>query len=156
MVEISTERVHGTCVALGPAAVLIRGASGAGKSDLALRFIMASQVGFSPAKDRRLVSDDQVLLTRDGKRLVAAAPAAISGKLEVRGVGIIDVSALASASVVAVVDLARREMVERMPEEGRTVVIAGTTLPLHHLYAFEASAPLKLALILEKYSKSSH
>ena len=55
------ERIHGTCVALGPHAALIRGPSGSGKSDLALRFLaLAAEPGLEPL----LVADDQVWIER--------------------------------------------------------------------------------------------
>src|SRR3546814_8060220 len=66
---------------LGDWAVLLRGPSGVGKSDLALRLIDRGAV---------LVSDDQTLLSVAGGRLVAAPPAAIAGRLEARGLGIVD------------------------------------------------------------------
>ena len=51
------ELVHGTCVALGRRAALLRGSSGAGKSDLALRFMaLAGEGALRPL----LVADDQV------------------------------------------------------------------------------------------------
>ena len=62
-------------------AVLISGPSGSGKSDLALRLI---DRGFT------LVSDDQTIVRRDGDRLFASAPPTIKGKLEIRGVGIVE------------------------------------------------------------------
>ena len=58
--------VHGTTVEIAGQAVLIRGPSGSGKSDLALRLIDGGA---------QLVADDQTELSpRDG-RLVASAPA---------------------------------------------------------------------------------
>jgi len=62
-------------------AVLIGGPSGSGKSDLALRLL---DRGF------KLVSDDRTLVRRDGERLIASAPPNIAGKLEIRGLGIVD------------------------------------------------------------------
>ena len=58
--------VHATCVALDGAGVLLRGPSGSGKSDLALRLIDGGA---------RLVADDQVALSAEAGRLVARAPA---------------------------------------------------------------------------------
>ncbi len=81
-------RVHGTSVALGGDGILLRGPSGSGKSDLALRLI---------ADGARLVADDQTELRGVGETLEMAAPAAIAGRLEVRGVGILRVPAVPSA-----------------------------------------------------------
>jgi serine kinase of HPr protein (carbohydrate metabolism regulator) len=60
-----SETVHATCVAIDGRGILIRGRSGAGKSDLALRLI---------DRGARLVSDDYTILAASGGRLRAAAP----------------------------------------------------------------------------------
>ena len=57
----SHELIHGTCVAFGPYGALLRGASGSGKSDLALRFIaLPPEGGYAPM----LVADSLQLATR--------------------------------------------------------------------------------------------
>ncbi len=76
--------VHATAVAIEGEAVLLRGPSGSGKSDLALRLIDGGA---------QLVADDQTLLRRAGGRVLASAPPAIAGLLEVRGVGVVRVEA---------------------------------------------------------------
>ena len=73
------QQVHGTCIAIDGAGVLLRGPSGCGKSDLALRLIDGGAV---------LVADDRVSLEARAGDLVASAPDALAGLLEVRGVGI--------------------------------------------------------------------
>ena len=79
---IDTLLVHGTVVAIEGEAMLLRGPPGAGKSDLALRLIDGGA---------RLVADDQALLRRADNQVLARAPAAIAGLIEVRGVGILRV-----------------------------------------------------------------
>ncbi len=143
---MTRQLVHATCVAVdgagGPCAVLIRGSSGAGKSDLAMRMIDGGA---------RLVSDDQCEVWRengaDGARVFARAPETIAGSMEVRGVGIVSVPAVPQAPVVLLVDLVAREAVERMPEEV-TEDLLGLDLPRIALHAFEAGAPAKLRLVL--------
>ncbi len=152
--QLSSDRVHATCIALGPAAALIRGPSGAGKSDLALRFLMQAPTAVAPPGERRLVADDQVELTRAGPTIKASAPATLADKLEVRGVGIVAVTTHALVTVVTVVDLVPLETVERMPEHNGYVELLGIRLPHHTLFAAEASAHLKLALLIDKYAKS--
>src|SRR3954467_1212574 len=88
--RLSTETVHASTVASEGRAVLITGPSGSGKSDLALRLL---DRGFT------LVSDDQTLLKRSGTRLIASAPPTIVGKLEVRGIGIIDLETVGDVPV---------------------------------------------------------
>lgn len=140
--------MHATSVALKSSgrpwqAVLLRGPSGAGKSDLALRLIDAGG---------RLIADDQTHLDRKGHVLVASAPAAIAGRMEVRGVGIVRLpraKLIARAPVALLVDLVAPTQVERMPEpaeEAREEI----ALPLLALAPFEASAVAKLHLALQR------
>ncbi len=134
------ESVYGTCIAfkVGRAhrAVLIRGKSGSGKSDLALRAL---------ALGARLVSDDRVMLKKRGSHgLWASPPAAIKGLLEVRGVGICKISGvLPRAALALVVDLVPQGRVPRLPD-AEFETLRGVKLPRRKLYAFECSAPLKL------------
>ena len=131
--------MHGTCVELDGAAVLLRGPSGSGKSDLALRLIEAGAC---------LVADDQVSLQARHGVLIAAAPAAIAGRMEVRGLGIVAVRHVAEARLALVVDLVPPPAVERLPEPA-DVELAGIALPLLKLAPFEASAVAKLRLALK-------
>lgn len=142
--------VHGTAIALGPVAALIRGASGSGKSDLALRCLAmpASPLTNEVAK---LVADDQVMVKRNGRDVQATAPPSIAGKLEVRGVGIVDVDHVEAARLALVVDLVAPQSIERMPVE-RDCMIAGIALPLISLAPFEASSAAKLLLCLRRVS----
>jgi HPr kinase/phosphorylase len=150
----AAEVVHGTCVALGQRGVLLRGPSGCGKSDLALRFLFLARRGPAAIEPPALVADDQVELRRDDDRVLAAAPESIRGKLEVRGVGIVNVKALLTCELVLVVDLVAAEAVERMPEADAKVRLAGVDLPLLRLAPFESSAPIKLALAVAHAGRS--
>lgn len=144
------EFVHGTCVALGGRAALLRGPSGSGKSDLALRFLFLARRGPAALDPPSLVADDQVGVRRDGKRVLVFAPDSIRGQLEVRGVGIVGVKPAAEAELVLVVDLANRAEVARFPAAELTASIAGVDVPLLRLEPLEASAPIKLALALSR------
>jgi serine kinase of HPr protein (carbohydrate metabolism regulator) len=140
--------VHATCVALQASGrqwrgVLLRGPSGAGKSDLALRLIDAGA---------KLVADDQTALFRRGRSLIAAPPGTISGLMEVRGLGIVQVGRSrqrARVPVALLVDLVTPEKIERMPEPAREDVL-GVDLPVIALAPFEASASAKLRLALAR------
>jgi HPr kinase/phosphorylase len=145
------EFVHATCVALGRRAALLRGPSGSGKSDLALRFLFLARRGPAALEPPALVADDQVLVRRDGDRVLATAPESIQGQIEVRGVGIVNVKLVAEAEVVLVVDLVDPAQVERHPPNLMTR-LAGADLPLLRLAPFELSAPIKLALALARAS----
>lgn len=118
--------------------MLIRGAPGSGKSDLALRLI---------EEGARLVADDRTDLAVVEGRLVATAPPAIAGKLEVRGIGIVDVRMAAEAPVVLIVDLRRADQIERLPERG-VEGVAGVSVPRIDVAPFEASASAKIRLAL--------
>jgi hypothetical protein len=135
-----TETVHATCVAIGGRGVLIRGRSGSGKSDLALRLI---------DRGAGLVSDDYTIVAGEEGRAFARAPEAIAGKLEVRGVGIVDMPAQADMPVCLLADLDWPP--ERLPEAARGVAVAGTIVPAIGLAALEASAPLKLEQALLRF-----
>ena len=141
------ELVHGTSVALGRRAVLLRGEPGSGKSDLALRFMALPGEG---ELQPRLVADDQVWIeaSSDGA-LVVSAPETIAGKIEVRGLGIVTVPFLAKARLVLVCDLVQGKDVPRMPPHPwERTVIAGVPVPVLKLDPFELSAPLKLKMAL--------
>ena len=139
--------LHGTAVALrkGRAwrAVLLRGASGSGKSDLALRLIDAGA---------RLVADDRTELRRDGTRLIASPPATIAGRMEVRGVGIVPLAHVAECAVGLAVELVAPDRVERLPS-AQSRAWLGVDLPLLALDPFEASAPAKIRLAVREASR---
>lgn len=140
---------HGTAIAVSGHAALIRGPSGAGKSDVALRCIYAAPGALAP-HGVALVADDRVILERSLGLISALAPDPIRGKLEVRGLGVIDnVPFVATARLALVVDLAISADIERFPINEQTVSLLGVTLPLVRVAAFEASAPLKILLALK-------
>lgn len=137
--SLSAETIHASTVAFGGRAVLISGPSGSGKSDLALRLI---DRGFT------LVSDDQTVVRRDGDRLLASAPPQIAGKLEVRGIGIMEMETHNDVPVALLVELTSE--IQRLPDESRERPVLGVPLPLVSIDAMTASAAAKVALALER------
>ena len=137
--RISAETVHASTVALDGRAVLISGPSGAGKSDLALRLL---DRGFT------LVSDDQTIVRREGDKLIASAPPNIAGKLEIRGIGIVDMEAVKDVPVALYVELTSEIM--RLPDDRRERPVLGVNLPLVSIDALTASAASKVALALDR------
>lgn len=140
MTTLSSETLHASCVAIDGRAVLIEGRSGSGKSDLALRLI---------DRGAKLISDDYTVLTRRDGALIASAPATIAGKIEVRGIGIVAMDAVADAPVALVVQLA--DAPERMPEPRAARRIAGMDIPEIILPALEPSAPIKVEIALRQH-----
>lgn len=127
--------IHATCIDVAGRGVLLRGPSGSGKSDLALRLIDGGA---------GLVADDQVELQVQDGRLVAAPPAVLAGLLEVRGLGIVRLP-FAASPVRLVVDLVAVPEMERLPEADRCAYL-GLSLPLVRLAPFEPSATAKVRL----------
>ena len=137
--RISAETVHASTVATDGRAVVILGPSGSGKSDLALRLL---DRGFT------LVSDDQTVVKKDGERHVASAPPNIAGKLEIRGIGIVDMETVTNIPVALLVELTSE--IQRLPDESRERPLLGVKLPLISIDAMTASAPSKVALALDR------
>ena len=137
--RLSSETVHASTVAKDGRAVLITGPSGSGKSDLTLRLL---DRGFS------LVSDDQTLVRRENDHLIASAPLNIAGKLEIRGIGIIEMDHAGDMPVALLVELTSD--MQRMPDDSRERPILGVSLPLVSIDAMAASAPSKVALALDR------
>lgn len=140
LASLSSDTLHASCVAIGGRGVLITGRSGSGKSDLALRLI---------DRGAELVSDDYTLVRRVGSHLLARAPDTIAGKMEIRGVGLVELPALADVPICLLADLDRP--VERLPEMKEEVKIAGLCLPVIAISALEASAPVKLEMALLQF-----
>ena len=138
-IRLSLETLHASTVAVDGRAVMITGPSGSGKSDLALRLL---DRGFI------LVSDDQTIVRRTGSRLIAAAPPTIRGKLEIRGVGIVDMAHVEDVPVALVVELTSD--IRRLPDDSRERLILGVAVPLISVDAMTASAASKVALALDR------
>src|SRR3954464_14834671 len=94
--RLSAETLHASAVASEGRGVLITGPSGSGKSDLALRLL---DRGFA------LVSDDQTIAKRASDRLLAPGPSTLAGKLEVRGIGIVEMDRVEDVPVAFLVEL---------------------------------------------------
>jgi HPr kinase/phosphorylase len=111
--------LHASCVAVKARGVLILGASGRGKSALALQLI---------AYGAELVADDQTRISLQDQMLVASCPPQLSGMIEARGVGLLHSPPCASAAIALVVDLDQTET-HRLPPK-RITTLLGVSLPL--------------------------
>ena len=140
--------IHATCVALGGKGVLLLGASGAGKSDLALRLIDSGA---------ELVADDRTLLFEKNGALHAKAPPSIKGLLEIRGVGIIALPARASVKLALAVQLGREGA--RLPHmrffSPPRALAQNTKLPQITLNPHYASTPAKIRAALRAFSQGT-
>jgi HPr kinase/phosphorylase len=130
-----TATVHGTAVAIDAYAVLLTGASGTGKSDLALRLI---------DRGAELIADDQV---EAGSDLNLAAPDMLAGKIEIRSVGIVTLPTRRTAPLRLVVRLG--DDGERIPASWPLTDFNGWSLPYLRINAFAASAPIKVEQALK-------
>ena len=137
--RLSSETVHASTVAMDGRAVLISGPSGSGKSDLTLRLL---DRGFT------LVSDDQTIVRREDDHLIASPPPNIAGKLEIRGIGIVEMEHVGDIPVALLVELTSD--IQRLPDDDRERPILGVSLPLVSVDAMAASAPSKVALALDR------
>jgi serine kinase of HPr protein (carbohydrate metabolism regulator) len=136
--EEKSETLHATSVAIGGRAVLLCGPSGTGKSDLALRLIDRGAI---------LVSDDYTVVKWVDGRLEATAPQTITGKMEVRGLGVVDMPCVDYARVALIIDLT--DDIDRMPADPQERLVAGAGVPVVRLAALEPSAPIKVELALK-------
>jgi HPr kinase/phosphorylase len=139
--------VHGTAISLAGRAALIRGSSGSGKSDLALRCLMQVSTPLVP-EAASLVADDQVLVEPTDDKLFVSSPSSIRDLLEVRGIGVLRVPAIDKAELVLLVDLVPPTLVERFPDPPKRLDLLGVSLPVLNLTSFENSSSLKLLLAL--------
>jgi len=134
------ETLHATCIKVDGLGILLRGRSGSGKSDLALRLIDTGA---------RLIADDYTELRTENGRLMASAPATIEGMIEVRGVGVLKIGTAVRANVRAIIDLVGPERIERLPEDQR-ITLLDVSIARFQLTPFESSAPAKVRMIARR------
>ncbi len=134
-----TARIHATTVSIKGRGVMIMGASGIGKSDLALRLIDRGAV---------LVSDDYTDVRADLGALIAAPPPTIAGLIEVRGLGIITLPHTENVQVALIVDL--NDAPQRLPDEAKHIDMLGISIATLALAAHEASSPIKVEWALDQ------
>lgn len=126
-----TMRLHATTLSLNGTAVMIRGASGSGKSDLTLQLLETTGTGLTGQTiTTLLVADDQTALRREGETILASSPETIAGLLEVRGHDVLEVEAVQNVPLVLVVDLRPAAQIERLPQpEDMFTQILGLPIP---------------------------
>jgi len=132
-------------VLVGAKAVLIRGATGSGKSQLALALIEAAAQGALPFA--RLIADDRAHVEARAGRLLVRPARELAGLIEVRGLGIRRLAHEPVGVVGFVVDLGAADA-DRMPaREGAETAIEGIVLPRLAVAPGQPVLPMVLALL---------
>jgi HPr kinase/phosphorylase len=137
--------VHASAVLVGDRAVLIRGASGSGKSRLAFDLILAGRAGLiAPAV---LVGDDRVHLEIvQGDLEVRPAPK-LAGLIEIYGLGIRRCDFVERALVGLVVDLGAADAERLPPPDALLTDIYGIKIPRMPLHAGFEPLPIVIAAL---------
>ncbi len=139
---MSDSLIHGSCVAIGQQGVLLLGASGSGKSDLALRLMDRGAL---------LVGDDYLVTDVRDTGLWVKPAQRLAGMIEVRNVGLCTTQHINEARIALVVRLDAPP--QRLPED-ETEFVQGIGLPRLILNAYEASAPIKVEWALQHQRSS--
>lgn len=129
-----------TAVSIKGRALLIEGASGTGKSSLALALI---------DRGATLIGDDSLLLEADGKRLIARPHPNTRGLIEVRGVGLLSFPVCEAAPVALVLRLDAEA--PRYVEAADSAMLAGIALPVLALRPDYPALAIAAELALERY-----
>lgn len=141
--EAAPVSIHASAVAVGESGVIIRGASGAGKSSLALGLIAAAE---RAGRFARLVGDDRIELRRRGGRLIAHGHPLVGGKVERRGQGILNMAYEPAVVARLVVDIVM-ETARYPQDENRSVTLCGVGLPALSLRKGASASDLALAVL---------
>jgi HPr kinase/phosphorylase len=124
-------KLHGSLADVFGVGLLFMGRSGIGKSECVLDLV---------ERGHRLVADDSVIVTQSGNDvLMGRSPELTWRHMEIRGVGIVDVSALFGVHavrlqkrievVVQLVDWEKTQEAERTGLDAQTTTILGVELP---------------------------
>ena len=135
-------QLHASAITIEGQGVLIRGPSGSGESDLALRLINDGA---------ELVGDDRVNIECVENYLNLSAPDSLKGLIEVRGVGVVNIGAADKAPLKLIIELKPGENIERLPEPSEET-LEGVVIPVLDLDPFKVSsvAKIKLALLIQE------
>jgi serine kinase of HPr protein (carbohydrate metabolism regulator) len=128
--------IHASGVLIGDRGVLLTGPSGAGKTTLALALVRRAAMA---GRFARFVADDQLFLERAGTSIVARAPAAIAGLVEIRGFGPHPCAFEPAMLVDLVVRLVPAASASRLDPQDR-VELLGLSLPSLDLAMRETAA----------------
>jgi hypothetical protein len=139
--ELSSETIQAGCIAVGGRAVLIESRLDEARVDLALRLI---------DRDAVLVADAATICQRQDGTLLASAPASNRGRMQVRGLGIVELSYAERVPVGLLVVLLESS---RFPEDLRVRRIAGIDVAVLPLSVFDPSGPIKVEIAVESFAR---
>jgi len=126
--------------------MLLLGDAGAGKSDLALQLVTTAFLDNGSLVTIRLISDDQVSLSRSLDDLIATPPPRIAGKIEVRGIGILPIAFEQGIKIVLAIAIRPAHEIERLPQIQATHTILDVELPLIAVDGSKPGAPSKIVM----------
>jgi HPr kinase/phosphorylase len=133
------KQIHGTSICYKQNGLLFLGESGTGKSDLALRLI---------DKGADLIADDQTILTLKNNEIILSCPEKIKSKLEIRGIGIIEMPSIEEHQLDIVFQLKSFREIERVPNEN-WIILLNQKIPYYEIDPFELSINAKINFLLK-------
>jgi HPr kinase/phosphorylase len=137
--------IHATVVAIGETGILIRGASGSGKSSLAMDLIYVAEHQSCFAS---LVGDDRIDLDNCGGRLIARSHRLIRGLVEQRGLGLVRMPHEPAVVARLVVDIVAPDKAIRFPEpEDHYIALCGVQLPVLALLEGAAASDSAISIL---------
>jgi serine kinase of HPr protein (carbohydrate metabolism regulator) len=144
--------VHATAVLVGRDAILLRGPSGSGKSRVALALVADAT---ARGEFAAMIGDDRVALSPVGNRLVVRPAPVLAGRVEIRGVGILETAHEPAGVVGLVVDFVS-DPPDRVPApEDRHEMVEGVVLPRLELWRQDPAAVLKVSAALDELVRAS-
>jgi serine kinase of HPr protein (carbohydrate metabolism regulator) len=137
--------IHASAVLVGDRAVLIRGPSGSGKSRLAFDLLLSGRGRLiAPVS---LVGDDRVHVWPHGGELMVRPAPALTGLIEIRGLGIRRCDFVAEARIGLVVDLDAVDAERLPPPDSLQTRIKGILIPRIPVESGFSALPLVIAAL---------
>ena len=133
------QQIHATAIEINGIAVLLQGAPGSGKSDLALRLIEEGAM---------LIADDRVDIIKNNGQVCARSPSSINGFMEVRGVGVLEVGSTTNIPVGLLVQLVSGSEIERLPDPEYDQLL-NHKIKVIKIEPFSVSASVKIRYVLK-------
>ena len=144
-----TESIHASVVCHKGYGVLLHGASGSGKSTIALRLI--AEYG------AELVGDDYVNINSEQNQLIVRPVPALAGLIEARGLGVLRMKYRDAVPLRLAIRLVALKDIVRLPEQTKNngFKIGSICLPELNLNGAESTTPLKIIIALAKLADNN-